>query len=270
MTYDERILSFKDCDQVSILILSGGRQLIPFVYGQHQAARLERLQGQVDLVYRDGQLYLYATIDLPEEPALAVHDFVEVDLGICNLATTSDGETFVGEEVERVRQRFRKTRRNLQSRGTRSAKRILKRIGRRESRYRRHQNHVISKKIVAAAKDTSRGIALEELKGIRTRCTVRRRQRSRFHGWSFNQLRQFLTYKARLAGVPVVTVDPRNSSRTCSACGHCEKANRSDQATFRCQHCGHSEHADINAARNLASRARAVCNPASLAADLRV
>ena len=75
--------------------------------------------------------------------------------------------------------------------------------------------------------------------------------RSRHAGWSFSQLRLFVEYKAKLAGVPVVTVDPRNTSRTCNACGHCEKANRKSQAEFCCKQCGHSENADLNAARNI-------------------
>lgn len=255
MTYDERILSFKDCHKVSILTLAG-RQLIPFVFGEYQRGRLDRLKGQVDLVHRDGKFFLYATVDLPEDPALTVSEFAGVDLGIKNLATTSDGDTHTGDGIETVRKRFAQTRRNLQRRGTKSAKRILRRIRRRESDFRRHTNHVISKALVANAKDTGRGIALEDLTGIRDRVTVRRKQRSRHHGWAFHQLRAFIEYKAKLAGVPVAVVDPRNSSRTCSQCGHCEKANRTDRDTFRCRHCSFFSCSDFNAARNLALRAR--------------
>jgi IS605 OrfB family transposase len=110
--------------------------------------------------------------------------------------------------------------------------------------------------LVITAKRTGRGIALEELTHIRNRVTARGRdQRHRLHGWAFSQLRQFMTYKAQLAGVPVVLVDPRNTSRTCSQCGHCEKANRKSQAEFLCKHCGFSTHADFNAAHNLRARA---------------
>jgi putative transposase len=80
-------------------------------------------------------------------------------------------------------------------------------------------------------------------------------------GWSFFQLRSFVEYKAQLVGVPIVLVDPRNTSRTCNVCGHCEKANRKSQAEFLCKHCGHSANADLNAARNI--RDRAECKPAS-------
>jgi IS605 OrfB family transposase len=108
---------------------------------------------------------------------------------------------------------------------------------------------------VHLAKGTGRGIALEELTGIRDRARFRKRQRARMSGWAFLQLRQFLTYKAMLVGVPLVLVDPRNTSRTCAECGHCEKANRSSQARFSCKACGHTAPADLNGARNIRAKA---------------
>lgn len=119
------------------------------------------------------------------------------------------------------------------------------------------ENHRIFKTIVASAKGTGRGIVLEDLKGIRDRTTVRRKQRNRHSGWSFFQLRSFMEYKAALAGVPVLIVDPRNTSKTCSVCGHCERANRLTRNSFCCKPCRHSSNADLNAARNLAGLGRA-------------
>lgn len=57
--------------------------------------------------------------------------------------------------------------------------------------------------------------------------------------------------KAECAGRVVVEVDPRNTSRICRACGHCEKANRVTQAEFACVACGYTAHADVNAAQNI-------------------
>lgn len=259
MTYDDRILSWKGCDRVSILTL-GGRILVPYVFGEYQKASLTRLKGQVDLIYRDGQFYLNATCDIPEDPTMTVNDYVGIDLGIVNIATTSDGTAFTGDTVEKVRKRFNKTRRNLQRRRTRSATRVLRRIRRRESFFRRHQNHVISKAIVASAKGTARGIGLENLTHIRERTTVRKKQRNRHSGWAFRQLRAFIEYKAKRAGIPVVLVDARNTSRTCSVCGHCDKANRKAQSHFACLSCGFSLSADHNAARNVSLRARGAVN----------
>jgi putative transposase len=129
-----------------------------------------------------------------------------------------------------------------------------------EARFRRHQNHVISKQIVETAKRTDRGIALEDLQGIRDRVTARGGDaRNRLSGWGFAQLGSFIGYKARLAGVLVVYVDPRNTSRTCAECDHCSKSNRPSQDRFSCKACGHEDHADQNAARNIRCRARATC-----------
>jgi len=128
----------------------------------------------------------------------------------------------------------------------------LKRIAGKEARFRKHENHCISKSIVAAAKGTGRGIAVEDLSGIRDRLPAWGRDaRNRLSGWSFAQLVAFLDYKARLAGVPVVKVNPAYTSQTCSACGHCEKDNRKSQEKFLCVSCGMGMNADKNAALNL-------------------
>ncbi len=68
-------------------------------------------------------------------------------------------------------------------------------------------------------------------------------------------MRTFIAYKARLAGVPVVVVDPRNTSRECTACGHIDKASRKTQASFVCTSCEAAAHADVNAAIIIGRRA---------------
>ncbi len=115
-------------------------------------------------------------------------------------------------------------------------------------------NHRISEMLVVKAKDTGRGIALEDLKGIRERITVRKAQRRTQHSWAFHQLRSFIEYKARIAGVPVVLVHPRNTSRTCPNCGHCDKKNRPTRDHFHCQSCGFAGPADGIPAVNIRGR----------------
>jgi putative transposase len=119
-------------------------------------------------------------------------------------------------------------------------------------------NHTISKRIVETAERTKRAISLEDLKGIRTRVRARRQQRTQLHRWSFAQRRCFIDYKARRAGVRVVLVDPRNTSRRCPACGYTDKANRPNQSTFCCVSCGCAGHADTIAAGNIRALGRAV------------
>ena len=131
----------------------------------------------------------------------------------------------------------------------------MKKRRRREALYAKDVNHCISKRIVAEAPRSGRGLALEQLKGIRARVKARRPQRATLRSWAFAQLGDYLTYRARRAGVPVHYVDPRYTSQVCSSCGNIDKHSRTDQATFECTCCGFAEHADRNAARNIASRA---------------
>jgi len=253
ITYDQRVMGFQGIDRVSLWTLTG-RIVVAFVLGAYQRERFTLRKGQADLVLRkDGKWFLLVTVDVPDGSPVPATDFIGVDLGIVNIATDSDGNTHTGEQVENVRQKHQRNRCRLQKKGTRGAKKRLKNLAGREARFRRHENHRISKQLVATAKGTGRGIALEELTGIRQRTEqrLRKRQRARHAGWSFFQLRSFVEYKSRLAGVPVILVDPRNTSRTCSQCGHCEKGNRKSQSEFRCLHCEYSTNADYNAAVNL-------------------
>jgi putative transposase len=97
--------------------------------------------------------------------------------------------------------------------------------------------------------------ALEALKGIRSRIKARRMQRGRLHNWAFYHLRQCITYKARLAGLPVIDVDPRYTSQQCRRCFHVSRQNRKSQSEFFCTRCGYAAAADLNAARNIQARA---------------
>jgi IS605 OrfB family transposase len=253
--YDQRTMSFKGPDRVSLLTLEG-RVKVAFIVGAYDARRLELPKGQSDLVYRDGKWFLFVTVDVPDGSPIEPADFLGVDLGIANIAVDSDGNAHSGEDVERIRRKHNQQRKRLCRRGTKGARKKLKRIKDKEARFRRHQNHVISKAIVESARRTDRGIALEDLEGITERVTARGGDgRNRLKGWAFYQLRCFIVYKARLAGIPVVRVDPRDTSRTCAECGHCEKANRRSRDEFSCRACGHEAHADANAARNIRARA---------------
>lgn len=253
--YDSRILNFRLADSAVSIWLLGGRQTIPFVTGAHQLALLQYQRGESDLVHRKGAFYLYTTCDVPDEAPIDPEGWLGVDLGIANIATDSDGEMHQGTGIERVRFRSRRLRQRLQAAQTDSARRHLKKLAGREQRFATDTNHTISKRIVEKAQGTTRGIALEDLTHIRERVTARKARRATLHSWSFSQLRSFIEYKAALAGVPVVAVDPRNTSRTCPACGCIDKRNRPDQSTFSCVECGCVGHADHFAAVEISRRA---------------
>ncbi len=252
--YDQRNLTFKTMDTVSILTLEK-RDRIKFLCGNYRELDLERVKGQADLVYRDNQFYLLIVCEVPEGEPINSDKIIGIDLGIVNLATTSEGQVFSGDLCKKVRQKYQTIKSKLQSVGTWDAKKHLKKLSKRERRFKRDQNHCISKDVVQLAKGTLSSIAIEDLSGIRDKVTVRKAQREEHSKWAFAELSWFIQYKAQLAGVLVYLIDPRNTSRQCSECGYIDKKNRKSQSEFICLECGHTENADINAAKNIAQRA---------------
>jgi len=258
VAFDERILRTVPNQRTVSIWTFDGRQQMPFVCGDRQAAMLQGPRGESALVYRGGEFYLLATYAVDDTPTIEPDGFLGANLGIANIANISvdsDGSVYQGRTVKNVRHLHRRLRRKLQFKGTKSTRSRLKKLSGRERRFAAWANHNISKGIVAKAKDTNRGIAIEELGGIRDRVTVRRSQRATLHNWSFFQLRTFIEHKARLSGVPVVAVEPCNTSRTCPACGTVDKANHKTQSEFSCVSCGFSGLADHIAAGNISSRA---------------
>lgn len=255
IAFDDRILAWKLAkNEISIWTIDG-RQIIPFLAHDRAKELLQGSRGESDLCLIDGEFYLFTSCEVDEPETKDVDDFLGVDLGIKNIASDSDGKQYSGSKVNSLRYRHARLRSKLQSKGTKSAKRLLKRRKRKEARFAKDVNHQIAKQIVSRAKDTNRGIALEDLTGIRERVTVRKAQRRQHHAWSFHDLRAKLEYKAKLHGIPFVLVDPRNTSKACNVCGCIDKANRPSQATFLCVSCGHSANADTNAALNIRGRA---------------
>jgi putative transposase len=253
--YDDRILSWRLQDKTVSIWTTAGRQRIPFVCGDRQWELLQTRQGESDLIFFKGMFFIATVCDVEEPKQIDVEGVLGVDLGIVNIAVDSDGEVHSAKGVNNIRYRRQSLRSKLQKKGTRSAKRKLKKMSGKESRYARDLNHKISKHLVVKAKDTNRAIAMEDLNGISERVTVRRSQRATLHNWSFYQLRIFVTYKALRLGVPFSVVDPRNTSRTCPACGHIDKANRKSQSRFLCVVCGFAGLADHIAAINIGRRA---------------
>jgi len=257
--YDARTYRLMSEERVSLHTLTG-RVICRLLLGARQRAQLADpawKTGGADLVRRGGVFYLHLTQAAQAPTAGALGGVVGVDLGQVQLAVDSDGQAFSGARVKGTRHYYAKRRARLQHAGTKSAKRRLKQIKRKESRFQRDVNHQISKTLVAKAAEAAKALALEDLSGIQARVTVGAAERSYRLSRAFFQLRTQIAYKAAARGVPVRLVDPAYTSQTCSACGHCEKANRHSQSSFRCRRCGFALSADHNAARNIAFRAAA-------------
>jgi IS605 OrfB family transposase len=254
VAYDCRVLRLVNLSQVSLTTLSGRIQ-VPLKIGGYQRNRLAgAVLGEVDLLYNpDKRRWSFVITVKSEPPPVAEPEgFLGVDLGIQNIAADSDGNLYAGGKLRRMRKRARRVRQRLQKLGTRGSRRLLVKRRKKERRRARHVNHVISKQIVARAKGTGRGVAVEELSHIRDRVTVRKARRAEHSGWAFHELRSFLEYKCADAGIPCVAVDARNTSRTCPTCRCVDKRNRPSQAVFCCIQCGENGHADLFAAREIA------------------
>lgn len=257
IAYDSRILSYNiKARTVSIWAINGRIKGLPFVC--HNEKLLPYIKGEADLVTKKGKWYLFQTVEVPEEKVRDVEDFIGVDFGLKNIVTLSTGKRLSGKQLEQYRIKCQRVRSQLQSKGTKNSKRVLKRLSGRERRTAHVINHTIAKRIVKMTKEQNKGIALEDLKGIRQSANNKGKVfRSHVGRWNFSDLRAKIEYKARLAGVPIVLVPPAYTSQTCNSCKHL--GSRVGES-FSCQ-CGNSQHADVNAARNIRLLGRIVNRP---------
>ena len=116
IAYDDRILTYRIDKQFVTIWTLGGRQHIPYLCGDKQKKIIESRQGESDLVFHKGQFYLLASCEVPQPTPQQVDDAIGADLGIVKLLTDSTGENFSGEPVEKVRKRYHKIKRTLQTR----------------------------------------------------------------------------------------------------------------------------------------------------------
>jgi IS605 OrfB family transposase len=251
--YDDRILRFTE-NQVSIWTVNG-RIKIPYQMGEYQRKLFPFRKGESDLLYINNIFYLTCVCDIDDPELIKTSKVLGVDFGIVNIAVDSNGKEYSGKAINRNRCKYSHRRKNLQKKHTRSATHKLKKLSGKQARYQKDVNHCISKAIVSDAKRTSSIIALENLKGITKKVTANKQQRSRLSNWGFYQLRTFIEYKAKQAGIPVILVNPRYTSQECPMCRHISKSNRKTRDSFICVKCGFAGPADTIAALNISARA---------------
>ncbi len=256
IAYDARIMTYKPDNIVSLWCI-GGRQKIKFVC--HNPAYLPYIKGEADLVYKKGKFYLFQTVDIPEQDVDDIENFIGIDFGLKDIVVTSDGVKHSADWINSYREQRQKVRSSIQSKGTRSSKRLLKRLKGKERTTATIVNHTISKSIVQSAKMQGKGISVEDLTNIRFTSKRRNKKfRVKLGRWSFGQLRSFIDYKARLNGVKFVVVEPAYTSQTCSVC---HSIGTRKNKSFTCTNCGNDMDADFNAAKNIATLGAAVNQP---------
>ncbi len=256
ITYDSRIMTYKPNNVVSLWCI-GGRQKINFVC--HNSNYIPYIKGEADLVYKKGKFYLFQTVEIPEGDIEDIEEFIGCDFGLTDIVVTSDGVKHSADGLNNYREHRQKVRSSIQSKGTRSSRGLLKRLKGKERTHATIINHTIAKSIVLSAKESGKGVAIEDLTNIRF--TSKRRNKTfktKLGRWSFGQLRSFLEYKGLLYGVPIVVVDPRYTSQTCNVCKYIGKRTNKH---FKCTNCGCDIDADFNASLNIASLAAAINQP---------
>ena len=232
VSYDARIFSFRESDYSVSLKLLENRVRFDLDIGNYQRGILKVQQPtSATLVKRrNGDYYIHINLDNETPKPITTKQVLGVDLGRTDIAYTSDGENWNGQQLGKIRNKYAWLRLALQKKaslGTRSSRRrcrqLLKRLSGKEKRFQKHINHEISRSLVNKAVATSRAIALEDLTGIRERTNQlprTKQERRQSNSWSFYMLRQLLTYKCILAGVPLIFVNPAYTSKSCYKCGH--------------------------------------------------
>ena len=199
------------------------------------------------LIYdkKKNRTYLHITFSRNLREISSTNDFIGIDLGINNIAVTSNKQFFNSNKIKKIKSKFKYLRSRLQSKGTKSSKRLLKKISGREKRFMRQSNHEISKEILKTCKpgDT---IVLEKLKGIRN--NKRGKNNYWLNSWSYFQLQQFIEYKSNLNGINIIYIHPRNTSKTCSKCFSLNT--KRINSYFECLNCNYKLNADLNASYN--------------------
>ena len=268
--FDKRCYSFAKTTNVLTpywLTLSLNRRTrvsLPIVFGKRQQRFIEEaLQGKwqfctVEMVKRNGEWYahfvLKKVVELPDE-----HEtIIAIDRGEHNLAVAvaiskdnpnkpMKGQFWRGEEIKRIRGLYSHIRRKLLK------KKLLKKVkelGVRERRKVNQQLHIIANQIIEYAKQFPKPvIVMENLCGIRDNFKKSKKLNRRFHSLPFRKLQAIIEYKANLEGIPVVYVNPKNTSKKCHRCGHVAQVKGRE---FRCSKCGLVYNRDLNGAINIA------------------
>ncbi|MGF0104743.1 RNA-guided endonuclease TnpB family protein [Ligilactobacillus ruminis] len=250
--------SYLSNGQLSINTLDGRVKASPVCHGFSQYFDGTWKFGLAKLLKSGNKWYLHisATKEVADFDKQEVKHVVGIDRGLRFLATIYDeqGNTafFDGKAIMRKRAKYQKLRATLQAKGTKSAKRRLKKLSGRENRWMSDVNHRLSKTLVQKyGADTL--FVLENLNGVSfERADLPKSLRSQNKSWAFYQLEQFLTYKAHLNNCEVVEVSAKYTSQRCPKCGVIKKDNRNHgKHEYRCANCGYRSNDDRIGAMNI-------------------
>lgn len=204
--------------------------------------------------------YLLLSHEVEVPTAKTTGSVVGVDMGVKRMLVAtncSNSKTFFfhGGALNARRTQIRETRSAVQAVGSRSAKRLLKRLSGKEAAVTDCLLHIASKALVRYAVEVgARKIVMEDLTNLRDSSLSKGKNlRSKVARWPYAKARFFIEYKAQAVGISTEVVSPKNTSRGCNCCGHVSASNRNG-LLFLCKKCGHREDADRHASKNIRAR----------------
>jgi len=185
-------------------------------------------------------------------------DWIAIDINESNVTGVSSNPHVVRWDAEfgKVRGNYFRKRRRIQRLAKHkpiTSRRLMKKYSKRERNKVKDLCHKLSKSIVTFAEEHGFGIVMENLKGIRRRINYGKKMNRRLHSWSFRRLQFYIEYKAKLEGLPVKYVDPKNTSSLCPICGGKLVASKGHRR-LRCRKCGYENDRDIIGAVNILKR----------------
>lgn len=268
---DARTFKYQEENQIVGITLVTGRKKFNLLIGNYQRGLLKgQTSTSATLVKRkNGDYYIQICVNIPTQQTGKTPRTVGVDLGRRSIAATSTGQTWSGKQLNELRDRYSRVRANVQSKRTKSSKRLLRRLSGRERRFQSWVNHNISKQLVEEAKKLGAALVFEDLTNIRkslNRKPCSKKEKRKTNNWAFYQLKEYVLYKAAIAGVSVMFVPPAYTSQTCARCHHIHpvkgKSYRSGER-FKCGNCGWEHNADINAGLVISQLGASVSSPES-------
>ena len=212
-----------------------------------------------------GVITLNLSLEVPNKNAELKDDVVVgVDVGInipamCainnnNYASCSIGsrDDFISKRTQ-LNSQYRRLQKSLTysngGHGRSKKMAALDRFHKKERNYVSTYNHTVSKRVVDfAVKNKAKYINIEDLSGF----SKKQKNQWVLRNWSYHELQNDITYKAKQYGIEVRKINPYKTSQKCSCCGYTNPDNREDQSHFVCLSCGTKMNADFNAARNIA------------------
>lgn len=241
-------------DEISFPVWISGKSKrisVKIKLASYQTNLLQNKFGTLRITQKSGKYIAQIAVQMQEAES-GGNQTIGIDLGlkIPAVAASESGKVRFfgnGQQNKFVKRKHRTARRKL---GKRKKLKAIGKLGNKEQRWMKNQDHKVSRQIVNFAKENHAStIRLEALSGIRQTARTSRKNEKNLHSWSFYRLAQYIEYKAKLAGIAVEYVNPKYTSQTCPACGERNKAN---DRKYKCG-CGFKGHRDIVGALNIIS-----------------